>query len=263
MDNNNEILTSRLESLQKSYGELDAKELLDVMVNSEFKNEIAFVSSFGSGSALLLSLIAEIDPNAPILFLETGKHFPETLDYVESLSNHLDLKNVQMLKPREDLVNNIDSSGDLWESQPNRCCWLRKVEPLQRALDEGGYKALITGRKRYQTPQRANMENIELNEDERFRINPLAYWSKEKVESEFKNRNLPEHPLVKDGYLSIGCAPCTRPVKEGEDPRAGRWAHTADADNGGQKVECGIHIEGKSDEQGGVQPKPQKPELNI
>lgn len=244
---------ARLGRLQTFYGQMDAKELLHMMVKEEFKDEIAFVSSFGSGSALLLSLIAEVDNNVPVLFLETEKHFPETLEYVETLKKHLGLKNVQMLHPREDLLKNIDPSGELWKTQPNRCCWVRKVEPLQRALDEGGYKALITGRKRFQTKQRADMENIELNEDGRFRINPLAYWDQQRVDDEFKQRNLPEHPLVKDGYLSIGCAPCTRPVKAGEDPRAGRWAHTAELPGGEQKVECGIHIEGM----------PTKPDWNI
>ena len=239
--------------LQTFYGHMEAHELLHMMISVEFKSEIALVSSFGAGSALLLSLVAEVDNNTPVLFLETGKHFDETLEYVEELQGFLGLKNVQMLKPREDLIGKTDPKGELWESQPNRCCWLRKVEPLKRALEEGGYKALITGRKRYQTPERAEMENIEMHEDERFRINPLAMWSKERVKDEFVKRKLPEHPLVNKGYLSIGCAPCTKPVKEGENERAGRWAHTAELPGGEQKVECGIHLEGM----------PARPDWNI
>lgn len=224
-----------------------------MMVREEFAGKIALVSSFGAGSALLLSLVAEVDNTTPVLFLDTKKHFPETLDYVETIRKQLNLKNLQMLEPREDLLKNGDPSGELWRTQPNRCCWIRKVEPLQRALDEGKYEALITGRKRYQTAQRTDMEAIEMHEDGRFRVNPLANWTKERVKEEFKKRNLPEHPLVAKGYPSIGCEPCTRPVKAGEDERAGRWAHTAELPGGEQKVECGIHLSGM----------PVKPDWNI
>lgn len=230
--------------LQTFYGQMDAHSLLHAMIKEEFVNRIGLVSSFGAGSALLLSLVAEIDKSVPVLFLETGKHFPETLQYVEEVKEFLGLTNVRMLRPDEKILNNIDPKGVLWETMPNRCCWVRKVEPLKRELDNGDYAALITGRKRYQTKQRSEMEKIEMNEDGRFRINPMADWDKERITDEFKKRNLPEHPLVRQGYLSIGCAPCTRPVKEGEDERAGRWAHTAELPGGEQKVECGIHIEG-------------------
>lgn len=240
-------MTTSLSRLQTFYGHMDAHELLHMMINVEFKDKIAMVSSFGAGSALLLSLVSDVNKNVPVLFLETGKHFPETLEYVKTLENKLGLKNIQLLKPREDLLKNTDPEGELWESQPNRCCWVRKVEPLQRTLDASPYQALITGRKRYQTPDRSRMDNIELHEDGRFRVNPLAFWDKERVVREISNRELPEHPLVRQGYLSIGCAPCTRPVKDGEDERAGRWAHTAETPGGEQKVECGIHIEGAAE----------------
>ncbi len=247
-------MTASLSRLQTFFGHLDARELLSAMIKDEFKGQIALVSSFGAGSALLLSLVAEVEKNTPVLFLETEKHFSETLEYVETIKKKLGLTNVIFLKPRQELVTKIDPNGDLWKTQPNRCCWMRKVEPLQRALDEGGYKAIITGRKRYQTKQRHEMETIELNEDGRFRVNPLANWTKERSAEEFEKRNLPEHPLLAKGYLSIGCEPCTRPVKAGEDERAGRWAHTAELPGGEQKVECGIHIEGSA---------PGKPDWNI
>ena len=238
-------MTHSLSRLQTYYGHLEADELLRVMIKEEFKEKITLVSSFGAGSALLLSLVAEVDDSLPVMFLETGKHFPETLEYVDALTKHLGLKNVQLLKPDPALVNNIDKDGSLWSNQPNRCCWLRKVEPLQRALSDFKVSALITGRKRYQTVQRADMQTIELHDDGRFRINPLASWDKERVKAEFKKRGLPEHPLVEKGYLSIGCAPCTRIVKPGEDERSGRWAHTIGLPGGDQKSECGIHIAGK------------------
>src|SRR4029078_247875 len=123
----------------------------------------------------------------------------------------------------------------------NRCCWLRKVEPLNRAVEKLGIKALITGRQRYQASERAEMSTIELDEQGIFRINPLALWDKERAKKETAARKLPEHPLVAKGYLSIGFAPCTAPFSAGQDERAGRWAHTIGIENE-QKVECGIHL---------------------
>jgi len=190
---------------------------------------------------LMLSLVAEVDANTPVLFLETGKHFPETLDYARDLTNRLKLTQVHWLTPDPDMVARIDPNGELWSTTPNRCCWLRKVEPLNRAVEQLGLKALITGRKRYQTPDRAKMQTIELDDQGIFRINPIALWSKERQKEEVAKRGLPEHPLVSKGYLSIGCAPCTAPVAAGQDERAGRWAHTIGIDNE-QKVECGIHL---------------------
>ncbi len=230
-----------LTRLQMFYGDLDAPLLLRAMIRDEFKGEIALISSFGADAALLLSMVAEIDPATSVLFLETHKHFPETLNYARTLTKHLGLKNVHWLTPDPEMESRLDPKGDLWSTQPNRCCWLRKVEPLERAIKTLGVKALITGRKRYQTPERAEMESIELDDKGIFRINPLALWSKDRQKQETVARNLPEHPLVAKGYLSIGCAPCTVPVSAGQDERAGRWAHTIGIENE-QKVECGIHL---------------------
>ena len=230
-----------LSRLQMFYGDLDAMSLLRVMIREEFAGRVALISSFGADAALLLSMVAEIDPITPVFFLETEKHFPETLDYVRTLTEKLDLKQVYWLKPDPMLVERSDPKGDLWNSQPNRCCWLRKVEPLDRAVRELGIEALITGRKRYQTSERAEMESIELDDKQIFRINPLAMWTKERQKEETLARGLPEHPLVSKGYLSIGCAPCTAPVLDGQDERAGRWAHTIGIEDE-QKTECGIHL---------------------
>jgi len=241
----NDVETS-LTRLQTFYGQLEGKELLQAMINDEFPDEIAMVSSFGAGSAVLLAMVAEVNPATPIVFLDTGKHFKETLEYVDTIKNKLGLTNLVTLHPDTNLLKNSDPKGDLWQSNPNRCCWLRKVAPLEKYLDDNKIKALITGRKRYQTVLRAHMNNIELHEDNRFRVNPLAGWNQQMTISEFKRMGLPEHPLVAKGYLSIGCEPCTVPVKPGQDERAGRWAHTADMPGGQQKVECGLHVEGKS-----------------
>jgi phosphoadenosine phosphosulfate reductase len=227
--------------LQMFYGELDAQLLLHAMIKEEFPGKIALISSFGADAALLLALVAEIDPATPVLFLETGKHFPETLDYVHALTAQLKLTQVHWLTPDPAMVQRIDPAGDLWSSMPNRCCWMRKVEPLNRAVEQLGLKALITGRKRYQTPERAQMQTIEMDENAIFRINPLALWDKERQKRETAARNLPPHPLIAQGYRSIGCLPCTKPVAEGMDDRAGRWAHTIGIENE-QKTECGIHV---------------------
>lgn len=233
--------SASLSRLQTFYGDLNSAELLHAMITHEFSGKIALFSSFGADSALLIKLVADVDKATPVLFLETGKHFKETLEYVEDIKNYFGLTNLIYLKPDPELLKNTDPKGELWKSNVNRCCWLRKVEPLERGLKKYGFEALITGRKQYQTPERAGIESIELDEDGRFRINPLAKWTKEQFKSEFKTSGLAQHPLVSKGYLSIGCEPCTVAVKPGEDERSGRWAHTIDL-QGKQKTECGIHL---------------------
>lgn len=235
-----------LSRLQTFYGGLEPEALLRAMIGVEFPGKIAALSSFGADSALLLALVAECDPATPVLFLETEKHFPETLAYAAMLTEKLGLKDVRYLRPDQAMAARIDPGGDLWKIQPNRCCWMRKVEPLRRAIKEGGFQALITGRKRYQTQDRQEMDSIEMDEEGIFRINPLAGWDRETLAREIAKRALPQHPLVAQGYPSIGCAPCTRAVKPGEDERAGRWAHTADFP-GAKKVECGIHVPGAAE----------------
>ena len=232
-------MTKSLSRLQAFYTDLSARELLRVTLQEEFADQAAILTSFGADSALLLAMVAEIDPTAPVLFLQTEKHFAETLDYARQLQSLLGLSNVQWLKPDPTLLERLDPTGDLWNIQPNRCCWLRKVEPLDRAVEQGGYTALITGRKRFQTSAREQMESIELDEKGIFRINPLALWQRHEIDAEIAHRNLPPHPLVASGYKSIGCAPCTAPVAPGQDEREGRWAHTFDGD---RKTECGLHV---------------------
>lgn len=230
-----------LSRLQMFYGEMDAPLLLRAMIKEEFAGKIALISSFGADAALMLGLVSEVDRNVPVFFLETQKHFPETLEYAKRLTEVLGLTNVQWLRPDAEMVSRIDPVGDLWSTQPNRCCWMRKVEPLNRAVEAMGIEALITGRKRYQTAERAEMHSIELDDKGIFRINPIAQWSRERQKEEVAARGLPAHPLVAKGYPSIGCAPCTKPVAEGQDERAGRWAHTIGIENE-QKAECGLHL---------------------
>jgi phosphoadenosine phosphosulfate reductase len=227
-------VNQRVASLTRSHGHLDGAALLHVMIEREFPGRIAVVSSFGSESAVILNLVAEIDPTTPVLFLDTRMHFTETLIYRDALAERLGLAEVRVIGPDPVAVDAQDPAGRLWQSDAERCCYLRKVLPLRRALR--GFDAWITGRKRYQGGTRAVLEPIEADGG-RIKINPIASWSSQDIEAAFEFAELPRHPLAGKGYTSIGCAPCTRPVRSPVlEPagRAGRWAET-------QKTECGIH----------------------
>jgi phosphoadenosine phosphosulfate reductase len=209
----------------------DGRAILAHAITGPLRGRSAAVSSFGAESAVLLSIIAEIDPSVPVVFLETGKHFPETLAYREELAAHLGLTDVRDVVPREQALRDQDPTGELWYYDPDACCRLRKVGPLERALAPFG--AWISGRKRFQAQTRAALPFVE-QDGARLKLNPLADWDAGRIEQELTRRALPRHPLVARGYPSIGCSVCTRSVAPGEDSRAGRWS-------GSMKVECGIH----------------------
>ena len=221
----------RATDLTRRHGHLDGLALLRPMIEREFPGRIAVVSSFGAESAAVLGMIAEIDPATPVLFLDTRKHFAETLAYRDALATRLGLADLRVIGPDSSALAEQDSDGWLWQRDPNRCCHLRKVLPLRRALQ--GFDAWITGRKQYQSSARAQLGAIEVVEG-RIRINPIATWTAADVETAFEAAGLPRHPLVEMGYPSIGCAPCTRSVVSVDPLRAGRWAGTP-------KTECGIH----------------------
>lgn len=202
------------------------------MICDSALGEIAIVSSFGAESAALLHYINEIRPRTPVLFLDTGKHFPETLQYRDELTKLLDL-DLRVIQPNADELLSEDPTGDLHKHDPSACCALRKTFPLQDALSP--FNSWISGRKRYQSGSRSNIPIIE-RDGEKIKLNPLAIWKKGDVESYFERYQLPHHPLEAEGFLSIGCAPCTLPVADGADPRAGRWTQMPD------KTECGIHL---------------------
>ena len=222
----------RAADLNARYGDLDGMALLRVLLTGELKGQIALVSSFGAESAVLLAMAAEIDPAVPVVFLDTGKLFGETITYRDKLVRTLGLTNVQTYRPDPIMESFQDKPGTLWRDNPDACCALRKVEPLERALKP--FAGWITGRKRFQSTSRASLPMIE-SENGKLKINPLANWDAKMLEAEFKRRDLPRHPLVADGFLSIGCMPCTDKVAPGGDVRSGRWA-------GLDKVECGIHL---------------------
>ncbi|GBQ10115.1 phosphoadenylyl-sulfate reductase [Swaminathania salitolerans] len=211
---------------------LPEEEILPRAV-SLLRGRIALVSSFGAESALLLAMLADLDPAFPVLFLDTRRHFPETLTYRDDLVASLGLTNVRSIAPADAALRDRDPQDQLADFDPDACCALRKVEPMDAAL--AGYDAWITGRKRGQAATRAAMPVFEPLGDGRAKINPLASWTPAQIEAEMIRRALPRHPLTALGFRSIGCAPCTRAVGEGEDPRAGRWA-------GHNKTECGIHV---------------------
>jgi phosphoadenosine phosphosulfate reductase len=227
-----ERVQDKAEALDARLRGASPQEILKAAIEA-FPGKIALVSSFGAESAVLLHMAAGIDPDIPVLFLETGMLFGQTLDYRKSLTAQLGLTNVQDLRPDPVALSTMDPKNRLWQTSTDACCAIRKVQPLDQALL--GYEAWITGRKRFQSSTRANLRVVEVNEAGQIKINPLANWSKAELDAYAAEHALPAHPLVAQGYPSIGCWPCTKPVEEGEDARSGRWS-------GSEKIECGIHV---------------------
>ncbi|GAA4126562.1 phosphoadenylyl-sulfate reductase [Aminobacter aganoensis] len=221
-------------SLDALYGNLSPLEIIERTAGDRFAGEIAAVSSFGADSAVLLHLIAEVDRNLPVIFLDTGKHFGETLDYRDALAADFGLTDIRVITPDEAALARIDPTGNLHQTSTDACCDVRKVEPMARGVEP--FRAWFTGRKRFQASTRAALPVIE-QIGPRFRINPLARWTTSDLADYMRKHALRENPLVAYGYLSIGCFPCTQPVKPGDDARSGRWA-------GQGKTECGIHLSG-------------------
>ena len=202
----------------------------------KYQGDIVLATSMGVDSAVLLHMVSRIDPSVPVIFLDTGKHFRETLAYRDELAERFGLTDFRNITPDQAAIDTEDPDGKLYQSAPDSCCDLRKVRPLDGVISSFG--ARITGRKRYQTPDRANMAILEEGGPQA-KVNPLAYWSAKDVTAYMRQHDLPPHPLLALGYLSIGCQPCTTRVAPGEDPRAGRWRNS-------EKTECGIHmVDGK------------------
>lgn len=217
----------------------DTKTMLEGVLTEGLAGEVIAVSSFGAESAVLLHLLGSIDPHLPVLFLDTGKHFPETIAYRDRLVGQLGLTDVRIITPDPAEVAAKDANGLRWSFDPDGCCELRKVRPLATALID--FDASFTGRKAFQAKTRAHLPRFEIDTSDaegRLKINPLIDWSASQIAGYFILHDLPQHPLIAQGYPSIGCSPCTRPVAPGEDARSGRWA-------GWDKVECGIHKPGE------------------
>lgn len=225
-------LAARARDLTAAYGHLEGEALLRPLIEGVFKGKLALVSSFGTESAVLLHQIAQIDPSLPVLFVNTRKLFGETLRYRRTLEQRLGLTGIRELSPTPEAETENDKDGLLWRTNNTACCDFRKVKVLDAGL--APFDAWITGRKRYQATTRIELPLFEAA-DGRIKVNPLAGWDRADVEAYLDRYDLPRHPLEEDGYLSIGCMPCTDRVAPGEDIRAGRW-------RGQEKTECGIHL---------------------
>ena len=228
-------VADRVATLNARYRHHSATAVLEHSLKDADLGQVALVSSFGAESVVLLHLVATIAPETPVLFIDTRMLFPETLAYQRDLAEKLHLCDLRTIRAAQPRVAFEDPDNTLHQFNTDACCNVRKVEPLERALKS--FDGWITGRKRYQGGRREAVEFFEAEGTNRIKVNPLAHWGSEDLGDYMINNRLPRHPLVAQGYPSIGCAPCTTPVKPGEDPRAGRWRNS-------QKSECGIHFIG-------------------
>jgi phosphoadenosine phosphosulfate reductase len=206
-------------------------EIIEAALKVVGPERLALVSSFGTESAALLKVMADVDRAIPVIFLDTGWLFAETLAYRDTLIDTLGLIDVRSIKPLDETLKREDPELDLWFSDPDACCRIRKVEPLARALKP--FAAWLNGRKRFQGGTRAGIPVVE-QDGVRLKFNPFANAKREEIEAIYRDAKLPPHPLVASGYMSVGCMPCTSRTSPDEESRAGRW-------RGRAKTECGIH----------------------
>jgi phosphoadenosine phosphosulfate reductase len=207
-----------------------ARERLSFAVDT-FGDDLLFTSSFGASSAALLHLWSEVAEGRPVVFLDTGFHFPETLAYRDALATRLSLS-VTVLTPavtRERFL--AERGSDVQRTDPDACCAVNKLAPLAPLRESA--RGWVSGLRRDQASTRRAVSVLE-RDGHLVRVHPLADFSEQDVRAYMRVHDLPDHPLTARRFLSIGCAPCTRAVAEGEDPRAGRWAW-------GAKTECGLH----------------------
>ena len=225
-----EALQELVDRLNESTAHHSAPDVLTVALRDI--SPLSLVSSFGAESVVLLHLASMIDRDIPVIFVDTEMLFTETLVYQQELAEQLGLRNLRIVRSTE--IAQRDPDGTLHRRAPDACCTLRKTEPLHRALE--GSNGWVTGRKRFQGKTRTALKFFEVDRGSfRIKVNPLAHWTPENLADYFTENRLPRHPLVAKGYPSIGCTPCTSPVKPGENSRAGRWRNS-------EKVECGIHF---------------------
>ena len=219
------------QELDRALRNASPAEVVAAALRAVGRERLAVVSSFGTESAALLKVMSDVDRSIPVIFLDTGWLFEETLAYRDALIEALGLRDVRSIKPLEQTLSREDPERDLWFSNPDACCRIRKVEPLARALAPFG--AWINGRKRFQGGARAAIRAVEAD-GSRLKFNPFANVSPQEIAAIYADAKLPPHPLAASGYLSVGCMPCTSRTAPDEDTRAGRW-------RGRAKTECGIH----------------------
>ncbi len=226
--------TAQVRDLNRRNADAAAQDILCALCDGQQAVPYALVSSFGAESAVLLHMVSEINRDWPIIFIDTMMLFPETLTYQSELALKFGLTNIQHHRAGPQTVTRHDPTAMLHQSDPDTCCRIRKTDVLTASLRP--YSGWITGRKRHQAQTRGHLPLYEVDPIiAGIKINPLAHWTGQDVAAYFQAHDLPRHPLVARGYPSIGCTPCTSPVKDGEDPRSGRWRGT-------QKTECGIHL---------------------
>ncbi|WP_414643328.1 phosphoadenylyl-sulfate reductase [Bradyrhizobium sp.] len=221
----------RAEALNEVLHHATPAEVIESALRVVGRERLALVSSFGTESAALLKVTADVDPAIPVIFLDTGWLFEETLAYRDVLIEKLGLRDVRSIKPAEETLQREDPDKELWFSDPDACCRIRKVEPLRRAL--APFDGWVSGRKRFQGGLRATLNVVEAD-GVRLKFNPFANLAPADIEAIFAEAKLPPHPLVASGFRSVGCMPCTSRTEPGEDARDGRW-------RGRSKTECGIH----------------------
>ena len=227
------FVQAQADALNARFAGADTGQMLADLLSGELKGRIAVVSSFGAESAALLHLVAAADKDIPLIFVNTQKMFGDTLAYRDELAERLGYTDLRVYRPDPYDLAARDATGLRWSYDPDGCCEIRKVAPLRRAL--APFDAWISGRKAFQGTSRAALLKFEIDEG-KLKLNPLADWSKDRLEAYVAEHKLPRHPLVALGYPSIGCTPCTSKVAAGEDERSGRW-------KGWDKTECGIHGE--------------------
>ena len=197
-----------------------------------FGQEIVMSSSFQQQSLALLHIVSQVAPELPVLFVDSGHHFPETLAFKEQITRQFGLNVIDLHPAMSPKEQEAEYGPELWKHQPDLCCYLNKVEPMQDALR--AYRAWITGIRRDQSAHRARAKVVEVRKDGLIKVNPMVMWTQADVWRHIKSHHLPTHPLYARGYKSIGCAPCTQPAGKGSRERAGRWP-------GRHKTECGLH----------------------
>ncbi|MFA9455743.1 phosphoadenylyl-sulfate reductase [Halalkalibacter sp. AB-rgal2] len=219
--------------------ELEHKDTLEVIkwAYESFGDNLVYSCSFGAEGMVLIDLISKVKKDAQIVFLDTDFHFKETYDLIDQVKSKYPSLKIELAKPELTPEEQVEKYGDkLWERQPDACCQIRKLVPLQRELNK--YDAWFSGLRREQSPTRANTQFV--NQDNRFKsikVCPLIHWTEEEIWMYIRLHKLPYNELHDKRYPSIGCEYCTKPVAEGEDPRSGRWANS-------EKTECGLHVNG-------------------
>ncbi len=231
LSDDTETVAAAAAQLARKLAQASPAQIIEAALRAVGREQLAVVSSFGTESAALLKVVADVDPAIPVVFLDTGWLFAETLAYRDTLIATLGLRDVRSIQPLAGDLTRHDPDNELWFSDPDACCRIRKVEPLKRALSP--FAAWINGRKRFQGGARAIIPVVE-DDGARLKFNPLANVSPEEITAIYALAKLPAHPLVASGFRSVGCMPCTSRATADEDSRAGRW-------RGRAKTECGIH----------------------